>query len=126
MFPEASEGTRPRGRRPSRGLDHDAMGPDSIDSSPMLRRIGEALRASHPSKPVLWVSVSPTPKWEPSPHGDEVLLRWLCWSVNDGRREVVAPEFEAVSQYVTEERLREELPSIFPDVQVVVDRDIGV
>ncbi len=53
-------------------------------------------------------------------------MRWLCWSVNDDDREVVAPEFEAAHQDVTEERLRQELPLLFPDIRVVVDSNIDM
>jgi hypothetical protein len=99
------------------------MDKPSIQTSPLLTRIAKAIEETRPARGILRVSVSPRPKWEPSPNGDQVLVRWICWSVNDGDREVVAPEFDVVRQEVTQERLAAELPGFFPSVEVVVDSE---
>jgi hypothetical protein len=92
-------------------------------TSPLLNRIAKAIEKARPAKGILRVSVSPRPKWEPSPNGEQVLVRWICWSVNDGDREVVAPEFDVVRQEVTKERLAAELPAVFPGIEVIVDNE---
>jgi hypothetical protein len=99
----------------------------SIETSPLLRRIAEAIERLQPRHGRLRVSVAREPKWEKSPStSDEVHVRWLCWSIEDGDDEVLPPEFEVLSPEVTEEQLRHELPKFFPAVKVTVDDDIDV
>src|SRR5262245_58882024 len=98
----------------------------SIESSPLLRRIRAALDRLQLKSGRLIVSVADDPKWEKSAAGDEVLVRWLCWSIEDGDREVAAPEFEVVGTDVTRVRLADELPRAFRDVEVIVDNEIDV
>jgi len=99
----------------------------ATDTSPLLQRIAQAIEHHRPQRGVLKVSVAKDPKWEQSPaSSEEVLVRWLCWSLEDDDREVVSPEFEVLHPDVTEERLRKELPVHFPSVVVTVDDDIDV
>ena len=98
----------------------------TIDSSPLLRRMHEALELSGRSGYRLRVSVADEANWEKSKRGDEILVRWLCWSIEDGDREVAAPVFEVVGANVTRELLALELPQVFRDVEVIVDDDIDM
>ncbi|RME50702.1 MAG: hypothetical protein D6790_20885 [Caldilineae bacterium] len=99
----------------------------TIDTSPLLQRIAQAIERHQPRQGLLRVSIARDAKWETSPSSSEqVLVRWLCWSLQDGDDELVPPEFEVLHPDVTEERLREALPDIFPSVKVVVDDDIDV
>lgn len=99
-----------------------------FESSLLLRRMAEAIAKHRPERGTLRVSVAREPKWEKrSPGTDEaVFVRWLCWSIEEGGREVVPPEFEVLHPSVTDERLRRELPGFFPSLEVVVDNDIEV
>ena len=99
----------------------------TLATSPLLRRIDQAIGRHPLSRGRLRVSVARDPKWEKSPSSsDDVLVRWLCWSIEDGDDEIVPPEFEALHPEVTEERLRRELPGLFPALDVIVDDDIDV
>lgn len=95
----------------------------TIESSPLLRRIFSALLETSPRRPLLRVSIEADAKWEQD-GDDEILIRYLCWSINDNDVEVRAPEFEIVGDDVTRQRLERELPAVFPNVQIVVDHDI--
>lgn len=86
----------------------------------------EALDRLRPSSGVLRVSVARETRWERTRHGDEVHVRWLCWSIEDAGKEIQPPEFEVISPDVTQELLADELPAVFRDVQVVVDDDVDV
>lgn len=72
---------------------------------------------------MLRISIEVDAKWEKD-GDDEIFIRYLCWSINDGDIEVRAPEFEVVGEDVTRARLERELPSVFPSVEIVVDHDI--
>jgi hypothetical protein len=99
----------------------------TVETSPLLQRMRGALDRLKPDRGYLHVSVARDLRWEKSPsNGDEVLVRWLCWSINDGDTEISPPEFEVVAKDVTPERLARELPAIFTDVEVIVDDDIDV
>lgn len=99
----------------------------TVDTSPLLRRIADALERLQPKRARLHVSVAREPKWEKSVSSSrEVLVRWLCWSVEDGDREVLPPEFEVLHPDVTEEQLRDELPTHFPGIEITVDDEIAV
>ncbi len=99
----------------------------TVDTSPLLQRIAETLERVQPKQARLRVSVAREPKWEKSSSTSrEVLVRWLCWSVEDGDHEVIPPEFEVLHPDVTEEQLRRELPLQFPAIEVTVDDDIDV
>ena len=98
----------------------------TVESSPLLRRIRNTLESLALDHCTLRVSVADTAQWEKSAAGDEVLVRWLCWSVESNGQELIRSEFEVVGKDVTRERLAEELPHIFPDVEVSVDNDIEV
>ncbi|MEZ4302516.1 MAG: hypothetical protein R3B70_46740 [Polyangiaceae bacterium] len=93
--------------------------------STLLTEIVRAIECMRPANGRIRVSVAREAKWEKSTsNGDEVLVRWLCWSVEDGEKEIVPPQFAVVSVNVTEERLRHELPARFPSVDIIVDDDI--
>jgi len=99
----------------------------SIETSPLLRRIAEAIERLQPKQGRLRVSVAREPRWEKSPlMSEEVFVRWICWSIEDGDKEIVPPEFEVLSPEVTEQQLRDELPRFFPSVEVRVDDQIEV
>lgn len=98
----------------------------NVETSALLKRIRAALDSLPANGAILRVSVADEPKWEKSKSGGEVLVRWLCWSIEQDGQEVSAPEFEVLHQDVTKERLSSELPAVFPDVQVRVDNDIDV
>ncbi len=109
------------------GTAKKPMTKPTIDTSPLLRRIADAIERLQPRRGKLHVSVAREPRWEKSPStSDEVLVRWLCWSLEDGDVEIQRPEFEILSPKVTEEQLRDELPRLFPSIQVTVDDDIEV
>ncbi|MEM7765838.1 MAG: hypothetical protein AAF290_17380 [Pseudomonadota bacterium] len=98
----------------------------SVDRSALLQRIRAALDHHNLDAAVLRVSVADEPKWEKSPSGDEVLVRWLCWNIQVHGVEVAPPEFEVVHKDVTRERLAAELPTIFTEVEVQLDNDIDL
>lgn len=99
----------------------------TIESSPLLRRIRQRLDALAPLKNgLVRLSVADEPRWEKSDGGDEVLVRWACWSIEDDGAEVSEPEFEVLSKDVTRSRLEDELPRNFSDVRIVVDNDIDM
>ncbi len=99
----------------------------NIETSTLLRRISEAIKELNPKDGRLHVSVSKDVKWEKSlPNNDEVLVRWLCWSIEDGNKEILPPEFEVLSPDVTKELLSKEIPICFPNIDVIVDDDIDV
>ena len=100
------------------------MNMNSVETSPLLQRIRAALDSLNLDGAVLRVSVADEPKWEKSLSGDEVLARWLCWSIEHSGKEVSAPEFEVVHQDITRQRLAAELPAVFSDIEVIVDSDI--
>lgn len=98
----------------------------NVETSLLVRRIRAVLDSLHPDGVILRISVADEPKWEKSKSGDEVLVRWLCWSIEQDGQEVSAPEFEVLHQDVTRERLSNELPTVFSNVEVRVDNDIDV
>ena len=98
--------------------------PPSAKSSRLLREIREKLSELALGRPVLRVSVALDPTWEPNGRGDLVHVRWMCWSIEEDGREVVAPEFDILSPAVTGEQLARELPVMLEGVSVVVDSDI--
>ncbi len=98
----------------------------TIQVSSLLRRIQTALDENLSESYTLRISVAKEPKWEKSKNGDEVLVRWLCWSINKGEIEVVPPEFEVVGKDVTSQTLKKELPRIFNNIKIIVDNDIEV
>lgn len=96
----------------------------TLESSPLLRRIRERLDSLPLHAGRLRISVAKDSVWEASADGESVLVRWMCWSIEDGGREVVDPIFEVLSDKVTRAQLARELPGFFPEVEVVVDNDI--
>ena len=91
----------------------------------LVERIRAALERLKPNEGIVHVSVANHLTWERSPgQGDEVLVRWLCWSIDDGDREIAPPEFEVAGKEVTRQRLASELPRFLPGVTVTVDDDI--
>jgi hypothetical protein len=98
----------------------------SFETSPLLRRIRDAINARAPFKGKLRVSVADQAKWEKSGSGDEVLVRWACWNLEQGGSEVTQPEFEVLGKGVTRERLASELPALFPELEVEIDNAIDV
>lgn len=102
------------------------MKPDT-NSSPLLQRIAEAMTEHHISSGCLHVSVARDAMWEKSPSSsDEVLVRWLCWSIELGEEELVPPNFEVIHPDVSEEQLRDGLREAFPALELVVDNEIDV
>lgn len=102
-------------------------GREPVGTSPLIRRIADAIERVQAKRARLRVSVAPEPRWEKSSASSrEVFVRWLCWSVEDGDHEVLAPAFEVLHPDVTAERLRRELPRHLPGVAVTVDDDIDV
>lgn len=91
---------------------------------PLVETIREFIDYRGIDSGTLHVSVAQDMKWEKSQAGDEVLVRWLCWSVNDANKEIVPPQFEVVGAQVTLETLAKELPDFFPGLEVIVDNDI--
>ena len=91
----------------------------SPSSSLLIKRIRSAISNVTVAHPVLRVSVAKDTNWEKSPSGDEVLVRWLCWSIHDGEDEITPPEFEVVSTQVTSDTLAKEL-------EISVDNEIDV
>jgi hypothetical protein len=98
----------------------------SFETSPLLQRMRDAINKHAPFTGKLHVSVADEPKWEKSGSGDEVLVRWACWNLEEGGNEVTQPEFEVLSKDVTRERLANELPTLFPELEVDVDNAIDV
>ena len=98
----------------------------SFETSPFLRRIREALDAHAPFNGRLRVSVADEPRWEKSSSGDEILVRWVCWNLEEGDQEITPPEFEVLCDTETREGLASELPEFFPEIEVMVDNDIDM
>ncbi|MCU0786242.1 MAG: hypothetical protein MUF81_19785 [Verrucomicrobia bacterium] len=99
---------------------------NSPENSMLVRRIRLALGDLELERGRLHISVARESKWEKSPSGSNVLVRWLCWSVEDGGKEVLPPSFEVLSDTVTQEMLASELPKVFGEIEVVVDDNIEV
>lgn len=97
-----------------------------FETSPLTRRIRDAVDRHAPFSGKIHISVADEAKWEKSKSGDEVLVRWACWNLEDGSNEVTPPEFEVLSKGVTRERLARELPALFPGLDIEVDNDIDV
>jgi len=95
-------------------------------TSQLVQRISTALEKYSFEHVRLRVSVAKQPKWEQSHKGDEVLVRWICWSIETGDIELTPPEFEVVSKNITEEILAHDLPVIFDHIEVLVDSDIDM
>ena len=95
---------------------------------PLVVQIREALGKIGDRRLTIRVSVARNPVWEKSKTGDDdVLVRWLCWSIEDQEEvEVVRPNFAVLSDKITEAHLRNELPAFFPDSIVIVDDNIEV
>jgi hypothetical protein len=95
---------------------------------PLVKCIQDALVQFGTQQMTIRVSVSRETAWEKSKAGDgEVLVRWLCWSIEDKEEvEVVRPNFAVLSDKITEEQLRKELPAFFPSSIVIVNDDIEV
>lgn len=98
----------------------------NFETSPLLRRLRERLDSLSLQAVRLRISVADEATWEPSDDGGSVLVRWMCWSVEDHGKEVVEPEFEVLSDKITGKQLAHELPGLFPNVEIVVDNDIDV
>lgn len=98
----------------------------SIESSRLLKRIRQRLDSLALSKGRLRFSIADDARWEASDNGDQVLVRWACWTIEDDGQEVTAPEYEALSQAVTRDRLMIDLPAAFRDIEVIVDNEIDV
>lgn len=94
------------------------------EDSLFVRRIREALATHAPFNGKLHVSVSDEMKWEQTNDGYKVLVRWACWNLESGDRNVTEPEFEVLGETATRERLAAELPALFSQIEVVVDDDI--
>ncbi len=101
----------------------DTMTPET---SPLLREISEAIRLKKPSKGILHVSVADEPKWEKSPSGDDLLIRWGCWNLEENGHELTEPVFIVLCAATTREQLAKDLPQVFPELEVHVDNDIVV
>jgi hypothetical protein len=91
---------------------------------PLVQRIQEALSRLGQRPVTIRVSVASEPKWEKSSNSEEVLVRWLCWSIEEDETEIVPPTFEVVSKDITEARLAAELPIFFQGIKTVIDDDI--
>lgn len=99
----------------------------SFESSPFLRGVQEKLSelSGHESLR-LRVSGASEPVWEKTDDGDEVLVRWACWTIEKNGEELSEPKFEVLSDKVDQEQLSRELPVFFPSIEIVVDDDIGI
>ena len=95
---------------------------------PLVKSIRDAVVQFGAQQMTIRVSVARNPVWEKSKTGDDdVLVRWLCWSIEDQEEvEVVRPNFAVLSDKITEAHLRNELPAFFPDSIVIVDDNIEV
>jgi hypothetical protein len=98
----------------------------AVEVSPFVRGIREAIVAHSPFTGKLRVSVADEPRWEDSSSGDQVLVRWACWNLEENGVDLTAPVFEVLGKDVTREQLAAELPMLFPGVQIEVDNDIDV
>lgn len=98
----------------------------STEGSLFVRRIRDALSACAPFDGILHVSVSDRLKWEETGQGYQVLVRWACWNLENDDGNITEPEFEALGEAATRERLAMELPAFFPEIEVVVDDDIDM
>lgn len=96
------------------------------EGSKLFQRMRQAIREHSPFKGKLRVSVADTPKWEKNSSGDSLLVRWACWNLEDGDKEITKPEFEVLCDTETGESLASELHAFFPDVEVEVDNDIDM
>ena len=97
-----------------------------FDNSPFVRRIRKAIAIHAPFDGKLRVSVADEAKWEKSSEGDEVLVRWVCWNLIKDGVELIEPSFEVLSDKITREQLMNDLPLMFPAVDVEVDNLIEV
>jgi hypothetical protein len=97
-----------------------------FEGSKLFQRMRQAINEHAPFNGKLRVSVADEPKWEKSGSGDEILVRWACWNLEEGDKEVTQPEFEVLCDHETRERLARELRAFFPDVEVEVDNEIDM
>ena len=61
-----------------------------FETSPLTRRIRDAVDRHAPFSGKIHISVADEAKWEKSKSGDEVLVRWACWNLEDGSNEVTS------------------------------------
>ena len=102
------------------------VGINHSEGSKFFQRMRQAILEHSPFGGKLRVSVADAPKWEKSSSGDQLLVRWACWNLEEGDREITPPEFEALCDSETAENLAVELRVFFPDVEVEVDNDIDM
>lgn len=121
----AQEDAPPKDRREAKRNSMSDKTP-SIESSSLLKRIRQKLDSLTLSKARMRFSVADEPRWEPSENGEQVLVRWACWTIESDGQEVTAPEYEPLSKEVTRTRLEIDLPTAFPDIDVVVENDVEV
>lgn len=94
------------------------------DTPRLVERMRAALREHKLVVPVVRVSVADVPRWEEMPTGETVLIRWLCWNIEEAGTVITIPEFEVLHPDITSEVLRSDLPEYFPGATVIVDDDI--
>ena len=61
--------------------NHREVADNKEPAGPLVQQIRSSLSRLRLEHGRLYVSVAREPKWEPSPSGDQVLVRWMCWSV---------------------------------------------
>ncbi|MDC0742815.1 hypothetical protein [Polyangium mundeleinium] len=96
------------------------------DTLPLVRRIREAISACAPFDGKVRVSVADEPRWETTSSGDQVLVRWACWTLERNGVELTEPVFEVLCKDITRESLADDLSSRLPDVEIEVDNAIEV
>jgi len=96
------------------------------ETSPLVRRIREAIAEHAPFHGKLHVSVADEAQWENTSSGDQVLVRWACWTLERDGIELTEPVFEVLCDDTTREKLADDLAKQFPDVEVEVDDAIEV
>ncbi|TKD03799.1 hypothetical protein [Polyangium fumosum] len=96
----------------------------TVDASPLVRRIREALSARTPFDGKVRISVADEPRWETTNSGDQVLVRWACWTLERNGVELTEPVFEVLCKDITRQSLADDLSSRFPGVEIEVDNAI--
>lgn len=91
--------------------------------SRLVKNIKQALAEIKPIRPVVYVSVSS--RISNDLHdGKEYTVRWMCWSINDDKTEVLEPQFAILSPSITKDLLELELPQLIEGVEFIFDTNI--
>ena len=91
----------------------------------LITKIREAF-SEHPTATGIWVSLSSkTYRQYDKDSGDTFIIRWICWNVMEGDKELTEAEPMPVHADLMHERVRADLQQFLPGVSAIVDDSIS-